>query len=118
MAGNEIVAAQPAYSRLSTSGVTTIEIVPSTSTSHKLFKRRDPQVAAHFYIYIVALESIARLNLVVIRRSVPGWAVAAADSEGRGEHNLVTAEAAFAAVRRPGQLQPQTERNIGQRSWQ
>ncbi|XP_076675053.1 ubr3 ubiquitin ligase isoform X2 [Andrena cerasifolii] len=43
MAGNEIVAAQPAYSRLSTSGVTTIEIVPSTSTSHKLFKRRDPQ---------------------------------------------------------------------------
>ncbi|XP_076232510.1 ubr3 ubiquitin ligase isoform X2 [Calliopsis andreniformis] len=44
MAGNEIVAAQPACSRLSTSGVTTTEIVPSTSNSHTLvFSRRDTQ---------------------------------------------------------------------------
>ncbi|XP_076160459.1 ubr3 ubiquitin ligase isoform X2 [Ptiloglossa arizonensis] len=41
MAGNEIVSAQSVYSRLSTSGITTTEIVPSTSNSHKHFKRRD-----------------------------------------------------------------------------
>ncbi|XP_053987373.1 E3 ubiquitin-protein ligase Ubr3 [Hylaeus volcanicus] len=42
MAGNEIVPAQTVYSRLSTSGITTTtEIVPSTSNSHKHFKRRE-----------------------------------------------------------------------------
>ncbi|KAK9296366.1 hypothetical protein QLX08_009590 [Tetragonisca angustula] len=43
MAGNEIVAATTVYSRLSNSRVTTTEIVPSTSSSHKHFKRRDAQ---------------------------------------------------------------------------
>nr|XP_034188211.1 E3 ubiquitin-protein ligase Ubr3 isoform X2 [Osmia lignaria] len=46
MAGNGnviIAAAQSAYSRLSNSRVTTTEIVPSTSNSHKHFKRRDAQ---------------------------------------------------------------------------
>ncbi|CAK9812220.1 E3 ubiquitin-protein ligase UBR3 [Anthophora quadrimaculata] len=41
MAGNEIVAAP--YSRLGNSRVTTTEIVPSTSNSHKHLKRRDTQ---------------------------------------------------------------------------
>lgn len=44
MAGNEIVAATTMYSRLSNSNVTTTEIVPSTSSSHKHFKRRETQV--------------------------------------------------------------------------
>lgn len=42
MAGNEIVAAQSAYS--SRSGYRTVEIVPSTSNSHKHFKKREPSV--------------------------------------------------------------------------
>lgn len=49
MAGNEIVAAPTVYSRLSNSRVTTTEIVPSTSSSHKHFKRRDAQVVIYIY---------------------------------------------------------------------
>lgn len=51
MAGNEIVSAQSVYSRLSTSGITTTEIVPSTSNSHKHFKRRDLLVIIYGYLY-------------------------------------------------------------------
>ncbi|CAL7947523.1 unnamed protein product [Xylocopa violacea] len=43
MAGNEIVAAPMVYSRLSNSRITTTEIVPSTSSSHKHYKRREAQ---------------------------------------------------------------------------
>ncbi|XP_020708415.2 E3 ubiquitin-protein ligase Ubr3 [Athalia rosae] len=43
MAGNEVVPAQTMYPRLSTSTVTTTEIVPSTSTPHNHFKRKEPQ---------------------------------------------------------------------------
>ncbi|XP_017880886.1 E3 ubiquitin-protein ligase Ubr3 isoform X2 [Ceratina calcarata] len=43
MAGNEIVVAPSVYSRLSNSRVTSTEIVPSTSSSHKNFKRRETQ---------------------------------------------------------------------------
>lgn len=49
MAGNEIVAAPTVYSRLSNSRVTTTEIVPSTSSSYKHFKRRDAQVMIYVY---------------------------------------------------------------------
>lgn len=52
MAGNEIVAATTMYSRLSNSNVTTTEIVPSTSSSHKHFKRRETQVLIYILIFI------------------------------------------------------------------
>ncbi|XP_015603280.1 E3 ubiquitin-protein ligase Ubr3 isoform X2 [Cephus cinctus] len=63
LAGNEIVVAQPMYPRLSTSGVTTTEIVPSTSNAHKHFKRRDPQVGPVQPQMVKVGESIISLLL-------------------------------------------------------
>lgn len=62
MAGNEIVAAQSAYSprsnyrhrRCSRNRNREMEIVPSTSTSHKHFKRKEPPVIySHLIFYLV-----------------------------------------------------------------
>ncbi|XP_031787991.1 E3 ubiquitin-protein ligase Ubr3 isoform X1 [Nasonia vitripennis] len=46
MAGNEIVFANSIISRLNNTSSTSTEIVPSTSNSHKHFRRRDPQTGA------------------------------------------------------------------------
>ncbi|XP_033303152.1 E3 ubiquitin-protein ligase Ubr3 isoform X1 [Bombus bifarius] len=63
MAGNEIVAAPTVYSRLSNSRVTTTEIVPSTSSSYKHFKRRDAQGGSLQSQTVKVNESIITLLL-------------------------------------------------------
>ncbi|KOC63815.1 E3 ubiquitin-protein ligase UBR3 [Habropoda laboriosa] len=63
MAGNEIVAAPTVYSRLGNSRVTTTEIVPSTSNSHKHLKRRDVQGGSLQSQTVQVNESIITLLL-------------------------------------------------------
>ncbi|KAG7208964.1 hypothetical protein KM043_015133 [Ampulex compressa] len=63
LAGNEIVTAQTMYSRLSTSGVTTTEIVPSTSSPQNRFEPREPRVGQFGPKTVIVGENIISLLL-------------------------------------------------------
>ncbi|XP_012142217.1 ubr3 ubiquitin ligase isoform X3 [Megachile rotundata] len=64
MAGNEIiVSTQNVYSQLTNSRVTTTEIVPSTSNSHKHYRRRDTQGGVMLPQTVKVGESIISLLL-------------------------------------------------------
>lgn len=96
MAGNEVVPAQMMYRRLSTSGITTTEIVPSTSNPHSHFKRKEPQVrnCRDFLFENISSTSVSTKKLFLLVSffffSSTGWIYATSDSESGGKHNFVT----------------------------
>ncbi|XP_011496807.1 PREDICTED: E3 ubiquitin-protein ligase UBR3 [Ceratosolen solmsi marchali] len=63
LAGNEMVFVNSIISRLNNTESTSIEIVPSTSNSHKHFRRRDPQTGAAQPQMVRVGESIISLLL-------------------------------------------------------